>query len=194
MVYANTASSDLIFREPYQEISSFGLLVHNRLGTVGELRKAMSIGKEHRNSAVVYKFGRTNDIGVRMKAHSKTYGALAGADPTLIYHGQVDVQHASKAETSISHLMQGMQTSFAFENSKEIVIATDKQLKLIKEHFDTVTELYRGRVKEMKDALREKDHEIAMLRKDMVIKDKDAELLAKDNTILRLQLAAVTSK
>jgi hypothetical protein len=192
------------------------------LGTVKKLRKSMMIGDEYDDMDVVYKFGRTKNLKLRTKAHIKTF-SKKGADIQLVYHGQIDIQHTSKAETSINHLMQGMNISFTYQKNKELVIASKKQLAIIKEYYDTITELYRGRIKEMTDALEKKDHEIdtvkknneiSMLEKDMIIQrqekdnkisilekdmiiqkqEKHNELLQKDIIILQLRLDAALAK
>jgi hypothetical protein len=174
------------------------------LGTVQKLRKSMKISDKYNDMDIVYKFGRTKNIKARTEAHIKTF-SKKGANLQLVYHGQVDIQHASKAETSINHLMQGMNISFTYQKNKELVIASKKQLVIIKEYYDTVTELYRGRIKEMIYALEKKDieintikknNEISMLEKDMIIQrqKKDNELLQKDIIILQLRLDAALAK
>ncbi len=181
------------------------------LGTVKKLRKSMTISDEYNDMDIVYKFGRTKNIKARTEAHIKTF-SKKGADLQLVYHGQVDIQHASKAETSINHLMQGMNISFTYQKNKELVIASKKQLAIIKEYYDTVTELYRGRIKEMIYALEKKNieintikknNEISMLEKDMIIQrqkkdnellQKNNELLQKDIIILQLRLDAALAK
>jgi hypothetical protein len=158
------------------------------LGTVKKLRKSMMIGDEYDDMDVVYKFGRTKNLKLRTKAHIKTF-SKKGADIQLVYHGQIDIQHTSKAETSINHFMQGMNISFTYQKNKELIIASKKQLAIIKEYYDTVTELYRGRIKEMIYALEKKDHEIDTIKKDneisMLEKDNEISTLKKDMIILK---------
>lgn len=171
------------------------------LGTVEALRDTMDIPEEHPDTSIVYKFGRTKDLLKRTTNHAKMYGKLDGVNLTLVYYGYIDPDHASKAETAVNHSMQGMNLSFPYKNHKELIIASTKQLKHVREQYDMVTELYRGRVKHITDELERNKYEIAIAKQDAEIWRKEAEMCRKDAEIerqnaeiLRLKLKLAKSR
>ena len=155
------------------------------LGTVRELRKGMEIDEEYDDDDLVCKFGKTNDLNRRSNEHAITYGNIAGLDLRLMYHGQIDVQHATKAEGEIAAVFASHEMMFSYQGSKEIVIIPRKKLAAIKKAYDAYISLNRGRVAEMVTLLEKKDHEIEMVHKDKALLEKDVTILQKDNEILR---------
>jgi hypothetical protein len=49
-----------------------------------------------------------------------------------------------------------MNISFTYRINKKLVIASKKKLLIIEENYDTITELYRDRFREMINALKKK--------------------------------------
>lgn len=146
---------------------------------------------------LVCKFGKTCDLGRRTREHVKTYD-MEGGRMQLIYKGLIDAQFRSETETKISHQMTKMDVRFKYLKHTELIIVSPQELRRVKKYFDAVTTKFQGRVKVMTDALVKKKTKIAMIRKeaenellkkDLIISEKDKELLTKDNIILCMQLA-----
>jgi len=162
------------------------------LGNVSDLRESMRIGEEHADDQIVCKFGRTEDLASRTKAHNRDYGKIEGANLQLVYRGDIDAVHNSEAETKIAHLMQELDAMFSYRKHTELIIISEKRLKYIKKHFDIITELYRGRIKEMVTRIKEKDHEMELLREQTkLVKQKVKTLLARQETKLAKQEAEI---
>lgn len=151
------------------------------LGKVKDLRDTMDIPDEYPDNSTVYKYGRTGDIAVRTRQHQKTYGKYQNVDLQLVYHGYVDPDHASKAETAIAHSMQGMDLTWSFDSHKELIIVPDKKYKYVQEQYDNITELYRGRMKQVVDELERQKYLIELAK-------QETEMVKKDMEILKLQL------
>lgn len=162
------------------------------IGTVADLRQSMSIPDDHPDTSSVYKFGRTCDLDKRARNHAKTYGKLRGANLQLAYHGYVDPQQAAKAETRIAHSMDGMKLLFEYSNHRELIIASKKELKHVREQYDIVTENCRGGLKdiarELETLKQEKESLLISTRHEVLIAQQETALAKKDNEILQLKL------
>lgn len=155
------------------------------LGTVKTLRKSMKIPKEYPDDSVVYKYGRTGDLDKRTREHQKTYGKIKGVELTLVYHGYIDPEYAPKAETTIAHSMQAMDLTFSYDSYQELVIASSRKYKHIREQYDTVTELYRGRLKQILDELEHQKHLTQMALKDVEVANQKTLLAEKDTALAK---------
>ena len=169
------------------------------LGTVADLRDTMSIPDSYPDTSTVYKYGRTCDLEKRTRQHMKTYGNMDGVSLALVYHGYIDPERASEAEKAIAHSMTATGLSFSYDTHRELIIATDRQMKHVREQYDMVTELHRGRMKHIVDELekQKKETELANHKKEVELarketelerQKKETELAKKEIEILQLKL------
>ena len=172
------------------------------LGTVADLRDVMSIPDSYPGSSTVYKYGRTCDLVKRARDHSKTYGKMDGVSLSLVYHGYIDPERASEAETAIAHNMAATGLSFSYDThceglgalqpstqtlAGELIIASDRQMKHVREQYDMITELHRGRVKHIVDELEKQKKENELAKKETELAKKEIEILQ-----LKLRLAELS--
>ena len=136
------------------------------LGTVKELKKSIKINKRYDNDDKVYKWGFTKDLKNRMQVHASKYEKKFDIEINLVYYGYIDPQYTTQAESHIRTYMTDIASRINGIGEKELSVISDKLLRSVKKQYDIVTERYIGRVKELKDEIIQKDHEIEILKKD----------------------------
>jgi uncharacterized protein (UPF0335 family) len=160
------------------------------------------------DNAIVYKFGKSIDLEQRTNDHVKNYGKIDGVKIELAYYSYIDPEYISKAEASIAHMTRGMGLAFDYMNSKELIIASSSELKLVKEHYDTMTTMYRGSLKHIIDKLEKAEYQTTIARQEtktveqkvktveQEVKTVQAQLESsqKDTEILRLKLQIAESQ
>lgn len=165
------------------------------LNTVGKLRDSMEIPDKYSDdNAIVYKFGKSIDLEQRTRDHVKNYGTIDGVKIELAYYSYIDPEYISKAEASIAHMTRGMGLAFDYSNSKELIIASSSELKLVKEHYDTMTTMYRGSLKQIVDKLEKAEYRITIADQRTEIVQAQLESSQKDTEILRLKLQIAESR
>lgn len=71
------------------------------VGTVKTLRQTLSIPDSYDDNYIVVKYGFTNNLERRTKQHSKTYGAIRGADLRLMKYCNIDEYFIREAESKL---------------------------------------------------------------------------------------------
>jgi hypothetical protein len=161
------------------------------LGTVGDLREAMSIGDSRPDSDCVYKFGKTNDLAKRTGQHVDKYGEIPGVNVRVVYYGYVDEDLATRAEGEIRRILHSHDMKFKYTGTRELVIISPNSLKDIKKDYDRVIELNRGTVAGLGASLEvmESKHAAALTKAEMSVKNAEhrAELLEKELALVNSQ-------
>ena len=161
------------------------------IGKVEDLRESLDIDDTYNDKDYVYKWGMSNDLERRTKEHEKSYGALEGSKLELVLFGYIDPQYISEAETRLSHSLHGMEVVLEHETHVELAIIPKNKMKVVREQYDMISQMYMGHIKDLITKIKEKDNEIASLKKDNEITKKDNEIamLKKD-----LEIANIKSK
>jgi hypothetical protein len=162
------------------------------LGTVKDLRKSMNIGKEYYDDSIVAKFGMTIDLPRRTGEHMKTYSKIKGVDLKIKHHSYIDPQYISSAETDLKNFFNGLSIDFEFKNFDELIILPKRLNKVVNRQFELLSKSYMGHISELITRLKDKDHEIKIIKYECDSKIKDNihenELLKKENELLKKEL------
>ena len=168
------------------------------LGTVGDLREAMSIDDTHADAECVYKFGQTNDLARRTAEHTTKYGKIPGAKVRVVYYGYVDEDLADRAEGEIKRILHSHKMAFQHRGSRELVIISPDSLKNIKKDYDRIIELNRGTVASLGASLEvmEAKHAAALTKAEMDVKDAEhrSSLLEKELSLAEARLTLASSQ
>jgi hypothetical protein len=115
------------------------------IGKVKHLRKSMMIDGKHENHELVCKIGRTKNISERVTKHISIFGKFDGARVRLRYYVHIKALMASIAEADLIRFLLNNDLHFAFENTRELIIATHEQINtIIASKFLMITENYGG--------------------------------------------------
>jgi hypothetical protein len=143
------------------------------LGTVADLRKAMSIDPHYSDDDVVYKYGMTKDLVSRTQQHQADYGKISGVSLKLKYYSFIDPQYVSDAETDIRNFFNSLDMKLEYDNRSELVVVQSKHIEIVKKQYQNLSMLYAGHVKELVQKIKD-------LEKELEIKD------VKYNNIIEL--------
>lgn len=153
------------------------------IGTVGNLRKTMSISDEYSDDCYVIKYGMTEDLAQRMQQHRRTYDNIDGCDLKLKYYAWINEEYISKAEVDIKNKLQSMNILFQYKDIVELAIMTSKQLKDFGDFYEKLVQLYCGPLKSIiskyETALMKKDHDIELVKEISRIEKEYSNKLLK---------------
>lgn len=125
------------------------------LGPAGALRKALQLPGTIPDELLVCKWGRTEDIDMRMQKHQRYYGGLRGAALELVYFAPVDPREQAAAEKDAKESLcsAGVHMDFVKlhgETKRELVALTEHNLKqLVGAHFRRIGVQYAGCLREL---------------------------------------------
>ena len=185
-----------VFNQTTDKISCIYLFY---LGKVKDLKKSLRIDDKYYNeNDGVYKWGMTQDLDRRTKEHNRNFSKIKNVNLQLILFNYIDPQYLSKAEMKIKKLFKEMELNLKYEKYSELVIVPNKNIKFVKENYETISSSYIGNFKEMIIKIKEKDHEMELLKKSHEIelfkKAHENELLKKDNELLMKELEILELK
>lgn len=166
-----------------KSVSSLPCIYLFSIGTVKDLRKSLKIPAEYDKEEIVYKWGTTIDIKRRTREHKNDFGKIEGTNPELVLFGFIDPQYMHEAETKIKDLFKGMDLALNLNKYDELAIIPKNKFKLIKQQYDITTKAYIGHIREITEKIKDKDHEIELLKKD-----NEIALMKKDLEIANLKL------
>jgi len=164
------------------------------LGSVKDLRKSFKIDTKYKDTDYVYKWGMTDSLARRTNQHKKTFSKISKIRLELIVFGLIDPQYISEAEVRIKHLFFGMDLTLKHDTFTELAIIPEKKMKVIKEHYDTISKAYMGHIKELVEQVKSKDNEMAFLKethaKELALKNYEMlrETHAKELALINNQL------
>ena len=171
-----------------------------QIGTVSKLRKSMKISAKYDDSDIVGKWGYTSDLARRTGEHSsnKSYGGIAGSSISLIYHSPIDPKYVSKAEKNIKDYFIGNGYKLDYSNHDELVIIKKKQLSVVKTQYHLLGSLYAGHVAELTSKIKDMENKAEIEKQkyltELLRESNRADIMEKDNEILRLKLELAKSK
>jgi len=155
------------------------------IGQVKDLRESLDLDDSYDDDDFMYKWGMTNNLKRRTKDHEKTYGEFEGANLELVLFGYIDPQYISEAETRLAHCFKAMNLVVEHETYEELAIIPKEQVKYIREQCEMISGMYMGHVKDLIIQIKNKDHEIAILKlkheNDILKKDLKIANLMKHN-------------
>lgn len=191
--------------------TSIGCLYFLSLNTVGNLRESFNVPSKYTDDMIVCKYGRADDLNVRLGQHNNNLGKIEGVDLKLLHYVLIDKSYQSNAETELSDYFDDTKMKYSFDNNddinyKEIVIINKSSLRSIKQYYShlgnsygaTKNELIAQRVKEIdnltyKLELEQKEKEY--LKKELEREKKyNAEQLKDKNEIIKMKDDALTDK
>jgi len=102
------------------------------IGTVKELRESLNIPDTYPDNDIVYKFGKTANLGRRAGEHDEDFSKLKGGKVALALFEIVDLDHLSKAETSLKNFFMAKKLHYPCTDSNgnnrtELVILNKKE-------------------------------------------------------------------
>lgn len=131
------------------------------IGSVRSLRSsalAPALGASD-DDALVYKWGRTGDLDLRLQKHKQQYGCLKGAELKLTFFAPIDPRFQSTAEKDAADAIKRIGTyltgvKLRGEAKKELVVMHQRDVSLAaKELFTRLGAQYAGCLKDMQDEL-----------------------------------------
>jgi hypothetical protein len=148
------------------------------LGTVGSLRELYSISPDIPDDVIVYKYGFTDDIVRRFTEHTNDYGKLKDVNVYLSLFTLIDVKYTSDAENHLRQLLKGFNKALPVEGKKELITLNTKELNIVKQQFDMLSNKYSGSTQGLQKIIEELKQQLII--KDMVIQNNILELKNKD--------------
>jgi hypothetical protein len=178
-----------------KNISTIPCIYLFSLNKVSKLRKTLNISNEYDDDMIICKFGCTEDIERRMKEHNSNYGKLDGVNLELLMFSYIEPKFIFEAETSVNDFLN--KYKLINDNYNELVIINQKDLKMVKRHYEMVQNSYSGHIKELlikmknlenkiniqelqhKNELQEVQHKNDLLMKENEYIKREKELLLK---------------
>jgi hypothetical protein len=155
------------------------------LNTVKELRNMMNIPDSFKDDDIVYKYGMTKDLERRSVELQNDLGKNLSVTLGLKLFTFVDANYISDAEIHLRNVFQGMNMKLEYENRAELVIISQSKFPLIKDHYNTVSNLYAGSVREIIEKLKQIEmhhaYEIERKNSELIMKEKDLDFLKRDH-------------
>jgi hypothetical protein len=176
---------------------------------IGQAKDMLKDNKYGKND-LLCKFGRSDDLIRRSIEHDKTYSKEFNTNIELLCYSIIDPKFISQAEANISHYFENNKVDY--NNEKELVVINSKNLKLIKEQYMMIQNLYIGhytdlynRITELEKELKDEKHKYILLteqhKNELLVEQHKYELLNeqfkskdKDIEILQLKLELLNKK
>ena len=161
-----------------------------QIGTVRDMREYLDLSDDLNDDHMLYKWGKTQDLGTRAYNHGKKYGLQI----RLVYKSFVDKIHLTEAEAEIRSFFDGKEYKINIRGHRELSLITKKNMKHVKNAYNVLSQKYQGRISTMNEELKDiaKDHELIICKKDaeiqLIKKDAEIALNKKDIEILQMQL------
>jgi hypothetical protein len=134
---------------------------------IGPAKDMLKDNKYGKND-LLCKFGRSDDLIRRSIEHDKTYSKEFNTNIELLCYSIIDPKFISQAEANISHYFENNKVDY--NNEKELVVINSKNLKLIKEQYMMIQNLYIGhytdlynRITELEKELKDEKHKYILL-------------------------------
>lgn len=162
------------------------------IGKVKDLRNSMKIDEKYDDNMIIGKFGFTDNLERRTNEHIRTYKKIKNTELKLKYYVHVDPQYTSEAESYIKKYIDDLDINFKFENTKELIIITEKQLNHMKLCYEHISKEYSGHIKELLDKIKELTYQLEKqeMKHQFELKQQEAnhekELLKKEIEYLKL--------
>ena len=173
------------------------------LGTAKDLRKSMAIDSKYADSALICKFGFTNDLSRRTTEHMNSFGKVNGCNLKLKYYSYVDPQYMSKAENDIKCCVKALNISIVYENQEELIVVSKEHHQLVENQYELVSKKYMGhitelvtQIKELKEQLEKQElvyqMEIQRLNHQVEIQKMTIDTMKSDKILLEKDLLIAT--
>ena len=158
-----------------------------QIGTVGDMREKLNLSDDLNDDHILYKWGKTQDLGTRAYDHSRVYGK----DIRLVYKSFVDKIHLTEAEAEIRSFFNNDDYKIATRGHRELSLITKKNMKHVKNAYNVLSQKYQGRIAIMNEELKEirNMHEKEMLKKDVIISQNETTVSQRDLAISQRDLA-----
>jgi hypothetical protein len=140
------------------------------LGYVKDLRKEMNINDNFNDIDIVCKYGFTDNLDRRLMEHKTNFSKIENVDVKLKYYTFIDNKELSKAENNMKNIFNFNNSIIQYQEYKEIIILSKKNLEFIKEEYEKCRRLFNG---DQEENLKLLD----FLKNQLIIKDKDIEIL-----------------
>jgi hypothetical protein len=147
------------------------------LGYVKDLRKEMNISDNFSDEDIVCKYGFTDNLDRRLMEHKNNFSKIKNVDVKLKYYTFIDTNELSKAENNMKNIFNFNNSIIQYQDYKELVVLSIKNLDYIKEEYEKCRRLFNGN---QEDNLKHIDflkNQIDKLTLQLIIKDKDIENL-----------------
>jgi hypothetical protein len=149
-------------------------------------------GDTYDPDAVLYKFGRTDNLKRRMQEHAKTYQEMFRAAITLPLFAVVDGEFLAKAEVRVAEHFDAIGARVQHAGQAELVVLTKKQFEYTKGVYGLLPAAYLAKAGalsvELAAAQRdiiETEHRTSMA---ILMKDNELKLAEKDIYVLRKEI------
>lgn len=147
------------------------------LGLVKDLRKIFNIPIKFNDDDQVSKGGRTIGFDRRLYDHLDNYGKLPGVKMNIMWYSLIDPIHTKKAESDLLTTLG--EKGYRLENLeyKELIIYKpgSKDLKIIKDVYNTVANKYMGHLTEAQAKMTELKNQIIQLDNEMKVIKLESE-------------------
>jgi prophage antirepressor-like protein len=148
--------------------------------TIGNAKELLKDSK-YGDNAILYKFGRTNDLPRRLAEHKATYKNLFGVEISLCKFSIVESRFLSLAETMVKDIFSSH--IIAFDKQEELIVLDKIDFKCVEPTYTLIQNNYIGCHRGLESIVQSLKNDIII--RDSVIKMKDLEIagLMKDNMV-----------
>lgn len=164
-----------------KNISTIPCIYLFSLNKVSKLRKTFNISNEYDDDMIVCKYGCTEDVERRMKEHNSNYGKLNGVNLELLMFSYIEPKFIFEAESSVTDFLN--KYKLINDNYNELVIINQKDLKMIKRHYEMVQNSYSGHIKELLIKMQELENKIKI--QELQHKNELQEVQHKNDLLMK---------
>lgn len=153
-----------------------------KIGTVGNMKQHFNLQGFSNDEDVVYKFGKSCDLGRRMREHFKSFGK---DEVELVCYAYVDEEFASDAETRLKDHFQGFDLRVQDKQHTEMIVLNQQRLHTVKQIYNDLYYQYSGKSKQIIQQIKslEEKHKYELQLKDNAIAIRDVTIAMREETI-----------
>jgi len=141
---------------------------------------------QYEDKDLLCKFGCTNNLPRRCAENQKTLKKEFNVNIEMLCFSIIEAKYIFEAEKNIAQYFKG--NLIQYDKMKELIIINSKDLPQIKQHYKMIQNSYIGRYEEMNNKIILLEKEIIQLNNQLLLKDKDIELLKEKHNVELLQI------
>lgn len=151
----------------------------------------LDLNKKYSKSAILYKWGCTEDFSLRLSQHKSNFGKI-----TVIKYVQVDKKNKFKAEKDIKKFFVDNNMKITTPDREEYATINSGQIKMVKKEYNNIAKKYRidmDYIIDTKNA-NEIEYNRKLAEKELENKDLQISLVKKENELLKKENELMKAK
>tara|TARA_Y100000389_G_scaffold98267_1_gene94941 strand:+ start:1176 stop:1835 length:660 start_codon:yes stop_codon:yes gene_type:complete len=157
-----------------------------RVGKVGSMKQHFDLQGFDNDEHMVYKFGKSKDLGRRLPEHFNIYGKkINNEEINLVCYSYIDDDLMTNAESRLKEYFNNFGMYVKDKKHTELIVMDDKCLKSVTKIYDDLFHSFSGKNKQIITELRLLEQQYKFLEQQHKDKmeTKDAIIEAREETI-----------